>query len=617
MDYSIGFNGYFQINNWTPLSVVINNRGRAASGKLEVIVTSGSEYHEDVYRTIYMTEVDLPQNSKKRYAFTILIKSYAHDLTIRLRQKDSLIFSRSINLRPHFTEKHFAVVADNYVAPDILSVLPNHLYPANVRPNSLPETWYGYDSVKLLVLHADTIRQLRDRQFQALTQWLKQGGYLIVGVGLNYGSLGDKRLQEILPLRIAGHRQLSKLNSFEPFCGRELTANEPFLVLNTRIDNSEILVAENDIPVIVRRNLEFGQIIFLSFDYNTPPFRNWEGRRMFWNKIFSLQPQIHWPMTELDDQQVANAMLAGMPLKSPDYRLIVIFVAAYLICLWLLLKRIEKPGKGRWQSGPYLILMIAVFTAIGYWGLYLPNLKQKFSFNSFYQIDVADPNAPATATYFIGLYSLNKLDYALNFGPYSAPVSHIIPEKSDTKIPSPYALQKMDSGQQIIGSNQRWSHSFYKFNLHVASPLAGSAISDKSAMTLMVENRLPHNLVDCLIYYRKRFLFVEDILAENRQTLKVDLTKLMKKEDFGEHAVAAITRRFDDNGSAAYLQKTQRHLVPDLLREIHNKYKSRRDSMILIGWVQAGLIHPQINQAHPPGAGITMINWELPVEIAL
>ena len=118
-----------------------------------------------------------------------------------------MIFSRSIDLRPHFTEKYFAVVADNYVAPDILSVLPNHLYPASVRPNSLPETWYGYDSVKLLILHADTIRQLRNRQFQALTQWLKQGGYLILGAGLNYGSLGEKRLQEILPLRIAGHRQ--------------------------------------------------------------------------------------------------------------------------------------------------------------------------------------------------------------------------------------------------------------------------------------------------------------------------------------------------------------------------------------------------------------------------
>jgi hypothetical protein len=52
LNYSIGFNGHFQLNNWTPLSVVLGNRGRATSGKLEVIVTSGSEYKGDVYRTV-------------------------------------------------------------------------------------------------------------------------------------------------------------------------------------------------------------------------------------------------------------------------------------------------------------------------------------------------------------------------------------------------------------------------------------------------------------------------------------------------------------------------------------------------------------------------------------
>ncbi|CAB1057958.1 hypothetical protein D1BOALGB6SA_2714 [Olavius sp. associated proteobacterium Delta 1] len=617
MDYSIGFNGHFKLNSWTPLSVVLDNRGRATTGNLEVIVTSGSEYQGDVYRTIYTTEVDLPQNSKKRYALTILIKSFSHDLIIRLRQDKDLIFARSINLRPHFTEKKLAVVADNFVAPDILSVLPNHLYPVNVRPKSLPETWYGYDSVKLLILQADTIRQLRDKQFQALSRWLKQGGYLVVGTGLNYGSLGDKRLQEILPLHIAGHQQLSELTSLGQFCGRKLTGNQPFLVLTARIDDSKILLKENDIPIITRKNLELGQIIFLSFNFNAPPFSRWDGRRIFWNKILSLPPEIDRPMIEVADQQIVNSMLAGIPLEFPDYRSVVVYVAAYLFFLWFLLKQIKKPGKGRWQFSLYLVLLIAFFTSIGYWGFYRPNLKQKFSFNSFYQLDIADPNAPATAKYVIGLYSLKKLDYGLNFGSYTAPITHIVPEKSDIKIPAPYVLQKKDSGQHIIGSIKRWSHNFYKLNLHVTSPLAGYARSDKSFMTLMVENKLPHDLVDCLIYYRKRFLFVADILAGNRQTMKVDLAKLKKKEAFGEHAADAIVRRLVGNGSAAYLRKTQRLLTPELLLEIHNKYKSRSDSMILIGWVQAGLILPQFNQDRPPGAGITMINWKLPVEIIL
>ncbi len=617
MDYSLGFNGHFQLNNWTPLSVILDNRGVATYGKLEVVVTSGSEYQGDVYRTIYSTEVDQPQNSKKRYAFTILIKSFTHELIIRLRQGDNTLFSKSINLRSHFTEKNLAVVADNFVAPDILSVLPEHLFAVNVRPKHLPETWYGYNSLKLLILQADTIRQLRDRQFQALIGWVKQGGYLAVGTGLNYGSLADKRLQHILPIRLGGYQQVFELKSLGQFCGRELTGIEPLLVLNASIDDSEILVKEKNIPIITQKNFGYGQIVFLSFDFNTPPFSRWDGRKMFWNKILSLKPHSARPMIEVDDQQIVDSMFAGIPLKFPDFGSVIIFVCAYLIFLWFLLKKIKKPGAARWQYSLCLILMISLFTSIGYWGFDYAKLKPKFTYNSFCKLDIADPGSPAAASYFIGLYSLMNLAYGLNFGSDAYPVTHIIPETSNSKKPNPYELHKKDSGQHIIGSIPRWSHNFYKLNLNITSPLAGYARRDKSFMTLMVENKVPHNLVDCLIYYRKRFLFIEDILASNRQTIKLNLAKLKKKEIFSEHEVKAIVKRFDGSGAVSYLRTSQRHLTTDLLLKIHNKYKSRPTSLVLVGWMQTGLIQPDFNQTSPSGAGITMINWELPVEITL
>jgi hypothetical protein len=617
LDYSIGFNGQFQLNSWTPLSVTIDNRGAAKRGNLEVIVTSGSEYQGDVYRTIYATEVDLPRNSEKRYTFTIILKSFTHELIIRLRQDGDSIFSKSVNLRSHFTEKNFAVVADAFVAPDILSMLPNHLYPANVHPKFLPDTWYGYDSVKLLILGTDTIRQLRHRQFRALIQWLNQGGYLVTGTGLNYGSLNDKRLQNILPIRVDGHRQLFELKSLGQFCNRELADTKPFLVLNARINDADILLAEDDIPIITQKRLGIGKIVFLSFDYNIPPFSRWDGRRMFWNKIFSLQPKIDRPAIEVEDQQIMDSMLAGMPFSFPNFKSVVIFVCVYLIFLWFFLRMIQKPGKDRWLYGFGLISLIILFTSIGYWGFVSTNLKQKFGFNSFCRIDLADSGAPATARYIIGLYSLKKSAYRFHFGSHIYPVTPMISAKSNTKVPDPYVLQNSDSGQYINGSVHPWSHSFYKMKLQVTSPLTGHVRLDKSFMTLMVENKVPHNLVDCLVYFRKRFLFVEDILANNRQTIKIDLAKFKRKEIFGEHEVEKIARHFDDNDSNAYFRKIQRYLTSDLLREIHNKYKSRSDSLILIGWMQAALIQPEFDQNSLPGTGITMINWDLPVEIAL
>ena len=617
LDYSIGFNGHFQLNDWTPLNIILDNRGRAINADLEVIVISGSEYEGTVYRNMYKADVDLPQNSKKRYAFTVLIKSFTHELSIRLRQNETILLDKSINLRSHYTEKNFAVVADVFIAPDILSVLPNYLYPTDIRPEHLPETWYGYSSVNSLILRADTIRQLRDQQFQALSQWIEQGGFLVVGTGLNYGSLSDRRLQDLLPNRVDGHRQIFELKSLGEFCDHELSVNEPFLVLNTRIKDSKILVKEKDIPVITQKNSGRGQIIFLSFDFHGPPFSRWAGREMFWAKILSLKPKFDQPMIKLDDQQILNSMLAGIPLKSAQFKSIVIFVGVYLTLLWFLLIKIRKSDKSRWQYILCIGVLIVLFISISNWGLNIPKSKQTFAYNSFCQLDITDPLAPSAATYFIGLYSLTKIRYALNFGSTIFPATHLISERSRNKIPNAYELQNKDSGQQITGSLPRWSHSFYKLNLNLPSPLAGNARRDNSFMTLLVENMTIHRLVDCVIYYRKRVIFVEDILANNRRTIKLNLANLKKKEIFGEHEIKAIVRRLEGNGPASYLRAAQQLLAPDLLHQIHDKYKSRPDSLIFVGWMQTSLIQPKINPPNPYGANITIINWELPVETTL
>ena len=371
---------------------------------------------------------------------------------------------------------------------------------------------------------------------------------------------------------------------------------------------------ENDIPVITQKTCGRGQIIFLSFDFNRPPFSRWDGRKIFWAKILSLRPKFDRPMVKIDDQQILNSMLAGIPLKLPQFKSIVIFVGVYLILLWFLLKKVKKSNKGRWQYSLYIGVLIIVFFFIGNWGLNIPKSKQTFTYNSFCQLDITDPAAPAAAKYFIGLYSLIKIRYALNFGSYIFPATHIISERSSAKIPNPYELQKKDSGQEITGSLPRWSHSFYKLNLNLPSPLAGYARRDNSFMTLVVENKTLHRLVDCLIYYRKRVVFVEDILANNRQTIKLNLANLKKKEISGEHEIQAIVRRFEGNGSAFYLRETQQQLASDLLYQIHNNYKSRPDSLILVGWMQNSLIQPKINPPNPSGEGITIIKWELPVE---
>ena len=60
IDYWLGFDGRFQLGKWTPLTVTFENRSRGINGRCEVLVTAGSEYRQNVTRTIYSTDVELP-----------------------------------------------------------------------------------------------------------------------------------------------------------------------------------------------------------------------------------------------------------------------------------------------------------------------------------------------------------------------------------------------------------------------------------------------------------------------------------------------------------------------------------------------------------------------------
>jgi len=615
LDYALGLGGHFQLNTWTPLTVVLENRGRPTRGTLEVIVTSGSEYHQDVHQSTYAMDVDLPHNSKKRYAFAVMIKSFTHELIIRLKQNDTVIISKSINLRPHFTEKSFAVVADNFVSPDILSVLPKALYPVNVRPKFLPETWYGYDSVKLLIMRAAALKELRERQFQALTQWIKQGGYLVTTGGLNYGSLLEKRIQHILPINVFGHKRFFELKSLAQFCSQTLISEEPFLVLNVRIDNSNVLVKEKDIPLIFQKNLGFGQIFFLSFDYNTPPFSRWEGRKFFWDKILSMRPLIGDQGIVLENQKILDSMLAKIPVHFPGLKSGFIFIGMYLVFLRYFLKKIREPGKRRWENGFFLLLVITAFTTVGYWRFFYPNNKQKFTYNSFCQLDLSGLNTPASAKCILGLYALKKTAYRVDFGSFSYPVTHVLSKRLKKKIPNPYVLHENYNGLQIAGSLEEWSHSFYMIKSTFDSPLEGHALRDPHHLTIKVENKLPHKIVDCLIYFKKRFLVIDDIPANKQQTIKLKLSELKKTEIFNDHEAEQIINRFDINGSLSYLRTSQKNLTKDVLLRIHAKYKNKRDRLFLIGWVQAGVIQPEFKLTHPLGENLTLVNWELTVEM--
>ena len=614
MEYSLGFNGLFSLNRWTPLNIVLENRGRTIYGLLEVVVTSGSEYRRDVHDTTFSMDVELPTNSKKLYSFTIFIDSFTHPLMIRLKDSQKTILFSSINLRPHYVNKPLVLIVGSKIPPDFSSVLPKRVLPISSRPQFLPEAWYGYDGVEMLIMQASVWKNLRQRQLIALNEWVKSGGYLITGGGLNYGSLLNEKGRRLISVNILGFKRIFELNSLEKFCGQRLTSSDPFLVVKAEIEESVTLIEEDDIPIIIQKGVGLGKVIFLAFDYQSSPFTEWTGKNLFWNRILSLRPLAFVSGIDHKEQEILSSMISEIPAHFPAFLLAFPFFALYIILTLFILKRIEISTGQRWRYLGYLMTIIIVFSAASYWFFFFKNSQKNLSYNGFLHMKISGPNSIASFKYMVGLYTLQEGQYRLSFGQEFYPVTALRLEKYKEETLHNFTLHERNTEQNLLVSLDRWSHRFFRINARMNFPISGKAFMDEQGLMIAIENTSPFTIVDCYVYFANRFLYFGSIDPGKKQVKRLNRSSIDQKNLFQVQEVGRITEDIVQSTPASLLKKIKKDIMKDLLLSIHFLYNARKDTLYLFGWIESNVISTRLDRPGIAGEGVTLLEWEIPID---
>ncbi len=613
MEYSIGFNGIFSINRWTPVNVILENKGRTINGVLELVVTSGNEYRRDVHDTIYSMDVELPTDSKKLYSLTAFIDSFTHPLIIRFKQGAKTIVSYAINLRSHYTSKELILAVGGDMAPDFLSKPSQDIFPVVTHAIFLPETWYGYDGVKMVVLHASAWNNLREKQFIALSEWIKKGGYLVTASGFNYGAFLEGRTRRLLPITILGFDRINRLNSLEPFCGRALTSTKPFLIIRARIDASEVLAAQEDIPVVIQKKIGMGKIVFLAFDYQTPPFTDWPGRHVFWNKMLDLRPSPEQTGADLEEKNILDAMMSSIPNRFPNYRWVIPFLALYVFLMYFVLNGLEKKHRHRWKYLSSLIAVIVVFSAVSAWAFLYTGASKGPAFNSFLHLKKSEIKGITSSRLIVGLYSLQSREYRFNLGETPYPVKALYSNLDKGEKFRSLVLHENSQGQSVLISLNRWSYRFFTLHSLINFPVQGKAFMTDQGLVSVIENMTSQLITDCQAYYRGRFFFFGDIAPDKKIVKKLASSALNKSGLFPDRSIEAIIARIGDKKSSPLLKKIQKRLMQDLLFSIHDRYQSKPETLHLFGWIESNVIPVHLANNDAARQDVTLLEWDIPI----
>lgn len=360
----VGLDGYCVYDQWLPVRVTLENAGQDLEGQVEVQLSTGLN---QLNLWSFSQPVLLPAVSRKEVTVFAYPYGNINTITITFKTDKEDIIKSVQNLN--------CLSGSNYLAgiwassPSVYNILTT-LQLASTRSSvaelelaDIPSHPEGLDMLNMLVLSNVDTGVLTDAQRQAIANWVENGGRLVVvgGPGWQKTSAG---VADLLPIRLTGTVNLSDLNGLvwlspdeTPLPGETVAA-----IGETKL-GVLALASQEDIPLILRQKVGFGDVFFWAVDPALAPLRNWTGLEQMYQFAFAAQLDIPTWANGFTDWYTASSALSNIPgLGLPSIFLICGFLGLYTLALgplnYLILRKLKRRELA-WVTIPVLVIVFS------------------------------------------------------------------------------------------------------------------------------------------------------------------------------------------------------------------------------------------------------------------
>lgn len=361
----LGYDGYYRQNEWVPVRVTVSNSGSDIDGTI-VWEQPGSASGEAIR---YELPVVLPAQSRKIVTLYAGIDQYRSRVVIKLVSGDQTLTQTAVPVRQvSDTASLFAIASGEPVDLDFLqeaAPADGTAYVAYISLDQLPSIAPAWEALDVLILNNVDTGTLSSEQIEALRGWLEAGGHLIVAGGPNWlKSSGG--LVDLLPVEIMGSTSLYDLGQLSAFAGTEIDGG-PYVVAQAATLDGRTLIAQDGLPLLVRRDYGLGKVDWLALDLALAPLRDWGGNVYLWQFILGVSTGSTLWDNENINLWAAQEGLGAIPsLALPSALQMIAFLLLYTLVVgpvnYLVLKRLNRRELA-WFTIPATVL---IFSGLAY-----------------------------------------------------------------------------------------------------------------------------------------------------------------------------------------------------------------------------------------------------------
>jgi hypothetical protein len=416
----LGFNGKFKVGRWTPLVVSLKGGATTQTGQLEIVMPDG----DGVPSRFVVPGVAIEPSESIEVATCVKFGRVRSGMTI-----EYVVDGCSIGGR-HFSDDDLgaAVLTSQHLVINLGGDLRigDAVKPLRSSDDErvvhtrlkdlaqLPLDWWAYDGVDQIVWatsQPEYTSGMSVERLQAISQWVHQGGRLVLCVGAQGELLlGEGQLARFCPgafVRCARSRATTGLETFADaesmpeISNRVATAQRTSVLTDVRgvvdaFEESEL----PDRPVLIRTAYGFGQVVFVAVDLDQEPYANWSGQSKVVARLLGFGKDEDGVREERAGtsqashegyQDLGGQLRSALDMFSGVWRMpfswIVATALLYIICIgpldYLFTRRVLGRPELTWVTFPSLV---GVFL-VGVWWVAGRSVGHDIQVN---QIDVVD-----------------------------------------------------------------------------------------------------------------------------------------------------------------------------------------------------------------------------------
>ncbi|RMH73370.1 MAG: hypothetical protein D6675_02645 [Gemmatimonadetes bacterium] len=373
----IGFRGYHKVDEWTPVTVSIQND----EADLEAILRMSATDYNNKETVRYEMPVHLPAGSDKQFQMYMKfeqVSSYIDpNLTCKLNQNipyqgqltDQITLKLSQNRRLEYTDYLIVVVGQNDLG---LSAISGKLGDGDVRvvtvdPAELPDQWYGYKTADLVILGDISVASFPLAQLEALKKWVIAGGRLLFSGGQYASVFRDPALAPLLPVTIGTLQRLplTELHLLQTVYQAPFVDSAEFVTVasGTLRPQATARLRLGEYPLLATMPLGQGQTTFLAVDLGAPPLLGWAGTKELVFSLLDVHVQdFGWGSSQQMVQKINKALANISAVEPPSFGFIAFFLILYVLIVgpvnYLVLKRHQKL-EWAWVTIPIIVVVFS------------------------------------------------------------------------------------------------------------------------------------------------------------------------------------------------------------------------------------------------------------------